>query len=136
MIVEYNKDDINQINVLGRDLNLEYLFKELDNRKCYVFKDNNNLIGFITFDLLQDRAEIIDIIVHINYRKKGIGQNLLNEAIKYMQINGIKNVSLEVKVSNKEAINLYKKNDFKITTTRKNYYESGSVDAYLMCREM
>ena len=136
MIVEYNKEDINQINVLGRDLNLEYLFKELDNRKCYVFKDNNNLIGFITFDLLQDRAEIIDIIVHINYRKKGIGQNLLNEAIKYMQINGIKNVSLEVKVSNKEAINLYKKNDFKITTTRKNYYESGSVDAYLMCREM
>ena len=136
MIVEYNKDDINQINVLGRDLNLEYLFKELDNRKCYVFKDNNNLIGFITFDLLQDRAEIIDIIVHINYRKKGIGQNLLNKAIKYMQINGIKNVSLEVKVSNKEAINLYKKNDFKITTTRKNYYESGSVDAYLMCREM
>ncbi len=136
MIVEYSKEDINQINVLGRDLNLEYLFKELDNRKCYVFKDNNNLIGFITFDLLQDRAEIIDIIVHINYRKKGIGQNLLNEAIKYMQINGIKNVSLEVKVSNKEAINLYKKNDFKITTTRKNYYESGSVDAYLMCREM
>ena len=49
--------------------------------------------------------------------------------------NNIKSISLEVKTTNKEAIEFYKKNDFKITTTRKQFYESGTIDAYLMYRE-
>lgn len=135
MIREYKKEDINNINVLGRDLNIEYLFKEEPYRYCFVYEENNNILGFITFDLLQDRSEILDIIVHINHRKQGIGQKLLDSSLNTMLKNNIKSISLEVKVNNKEAISFYKKNNFEITTTRKQYYESKTVDAYLMYRE-
>lgn len=136
MIREYKKEDINDINVLGRDLNLDYLFKEENYRHCLLYEENDNILGFITFDLLQDRSEILDIIVHINHRQQGFGQKLLDKSLEFMKDKNIKNISLEVKVTNKEAINFYKKNGFKITTTRKQYYESGTVDAYLMYREL
>lgn len=136
MIREYKKEDINDINVLGRNLNLDYLFKEENYRHCFLYEENGTILGFITFDLLQDRSEIIDIIVHINHRKQGLGQKLLNKTLEFMKAKNIKNISLEVKVTNKDAINFYKKNNFKITTTRKQYYESGTLDAYLMYREL
>lgn len=136
MIREYKTEDINDINVLGRDLNLDYIFNEEPHRNCFVYEKSDNIIGFISFDILKDRAEIIDIIVHINHRNQGIGQELLSATLEYMAQNNIKSISLEVKVTNKEAISLYKKNNFKVTTTRKRYYESGRVDAYLMYREL
>lgn len=136
MIREYSKNDINGINVLGRDLSIDYLFKEQPYRKCIIYEANNNILGFITFDLLQDRAEILDIIVHINYRKQGIGEKLLNKAIELMLEFNIKRVSLEVRTSNKEAVSFYKKNNFKIITTRREYYQTKREDAYLMNREL
>jgi len=136
MIREYKKDDKNNINVLGRDLNIDYLFKEEPYRHCFLYEENNNVLGFITFDLLQDRGEIIDIIVHINHRRRGIGQKLLDKALDIMLKNNIKSISLEVKTTNKEAVSFYEKNNFKITTVRKQYYEFGTIDAYLMYREL
>ena len=46
----------------------------------------------------------------------------------------INNITLEVRTTNEGAINLYKKYNFKVVSTRKNYY--GNEDAYLMIREM
>lgn len=43
------------------------------------------------------------------------------------------NITLEVAVNNKSALNLYKKLGFKIVTIRKNYYENS--DGYLMIKE-
>ena len=44
------------------------------------------------------------------------------------------NITLEVRVSNTVAINLYKSCGFEIAATRKRYYENGE-DAYLMLKE-
>ena len=59
-------------------------------------------------------------------RKKGIGSKLLNEIIKM----DCKHIMLEVNTKNIGAVNLYKKNNFKIINTRKNYYKTD--DAYVM----
>ena len=46
----------------------------------------------------------------------------------------IQNITLEVRESNKIAINFYKKNNFEIAAIRKNYY--GSENGFLMIRKI
>ena len=86
--------------------------------------------GIIVYELLYDRIEIEYIIVDVEYRKRGIGTLLLNE----IEQKGIKNITLEVRESNKEAIEFYKKNGYRIEAIRKNYY--GSENGYLMLKEL
>lgn len=136
MLREYEDKDLNNINVLGRDLDINYLFKSRKERRCFLYEDKGETLGFITFDILSDRSEIIDMIVHINHRKHGIGFELINKAITISRELGCKSITLEVKSINKVAIEFYKKNEFKIVGTRKRYYENGSIDAHLMYREL
>ena len=134
MIREYNESDINSINVLGRDLSSNYLFN--NDNKCIVYEEEENIVGFITYNILVDRAEIIDFLVHINHRNKSIGSKLLEEVLKVCKESGCNSISLEVKSNNVAAVNLYKKYDFKIVSTRKKYYEFNTLDAHLMYREL
>jgi ribosomal-protein-alanine N-acetyltransferase len=134
MIREYNEMDINKINVLGRDLSSNYMFDKRS--RCLVYEDKDMLVGFVSFHLLGDRAEIVDLFVHINYRRKLIGTSLLEEMIKICEENGCKSITLEVKTNNVAGVELYKKHNFKIISTRKNYYENGTLDAHLMYREL
>lgn len=134
MIREYNENDYNKINVLGRDISNNYMFDKTSD--CFVFEENDSIIGFISYKILVDRAEIIDLFVHINYRNQSIGSKLLESMIDKCNSSGCKSITLEVKVTNIAAIELYKKYEFKIISTRKQYYENNSVDAHLMYREL
>lgn len=135
MIREYNESDINLINVLGRDLHSDYLFEKKEFRNCYVYEEGD-LLGFITYDLFEDRAEVIDIIVHINHRHRGIGTKLLSKVIEVCSNGTCKSITLEVRDTNDFAVELYKKHGFKIVSKRKRYYDFGNVDAYVMLRDL
>ena len=57
------------------------------------------------------------------------------DAISRIKSAECENITLEVRVSNVVAINLYKSVGFNIVATRKKYYENGE-DAYLMLKEL
>ena len=57
------------------------------------------------------------------------------DAERRMRLAECENSTLEVRVSNTVAINLYKSFGYEIVTTRKRYYENGE-DAYLMLKEL
>ena len=80
----------------------------------------------ITYDNV-DSLDIFEIAVDKNFRKKGLASKLLN------RINDERKILLEVSEKNEVAINLYKKNGFKMISRRKNYYLDGS-DAIVMIR--
>ncbi len=122
------------------DLDREYLYSIIEKEFNTSYKDNiytnwliyeldNNIVGFINYDVIYDKTEIEYIYVDKKYRNKGIATKLLNEMITNLTK---VDISLEVRSNNIEAINFYKKNKFKEITIRKNYY--GSVDAILMIR--
>lgn len=136
MIREYNEKDFNIINILGRELTPNYIFKLTTVGKCFVYESDGDVLGFIILDTYSDRAEIIDVVVHINHRNKGIGSKLLECGIEKCVDNKCKSITLEVKCNNVCAVNLYKKSGFKVISTRKKYYENGTIDAYLMYREL
>ncbi len=101
--------------------------------KCYIYKIKNKNIGFISYSIIYERAELNYIVVSEDYRLKGIGQKLLNFCIEDLKKNKVKAISLEVNKNNK-AVNFYLKNNFKIEAIRKQYY--GKEDAYLMIKKV
>ena len=119
---------------------IENLFKEYKEKynpiiNDYTFilsyKENDKYVGFLIYQLLYEKAEIIDIFVLDEYRRKGIAKALLNEMLKDKTI---KSVTLEVKESNKNAIMLYNSLGFKEVAKRKGYYNG--EDALLMLKEV
>ena len=95
-------------------------YNPIDNDYTFVcaYKLDNNYVGFLIYTLLYENAEIIDIYVNPNYRRRGIARSLLNKVIDNKNI---KNITLEVNINNKNAIMLYNSLGFKEVSIRKGY---------------
>lgn len=133
MVDKYNKQDIEEINNLGIELNPR--FKQLFNlndlnklEEIYTYKKDNIILGFIHILNNVDKVEILNIIINKNYRQIGIASLLLYYILSITN----KPIILEVKESNIEAINLYKNFNFIEIHRRKNYYKN--EDAIIMER--
>ena len=100
--------------------------------RFYLYLEEEVIKGYLGFWDLKDRLEITTLAVSKEDRKRGIAQSLLDKLREYGEEKKIKNITLEVRVNNQAAINLYQKNGFEIWALRKNYYEH--EDGYLMGR--
>lgn len=80
------------------------------------------------------RGHVISLAVLEEWRRKGIGYNLMVKAMEAMKTYyGAEEYYLEVRVSNEPAIRLYKKLGFNVVKILQGYYLDGE-DAYLMAR--
>ena len=127
--------EIRDIDIINEKLsNFNTSVKEIGvYTKYYSYIENDLIVGFLSFDLIYDRAEINYIFVEEKYRKKGIATKLLNHMLDICN-NGCNNITLEVKESNKSAINFYLKNGFIEVARREKYYQD--EDGILMIKEM
>ena len=82
-----------------------------------------------------DEAHITTIAVRPDFRRKHIGEALLTTIIDNCYKEEIKYLTLEVRVSNEPAINLYTKYGFSSLGTRKGYYQDNNEDALIMWTE-
>ncbi|RUO58743.1 GNAT family N-acetyltransferase [Pseudidiomarina insulisalsae] len=95
--------------------------------------DNAQLVGY---SLLLTRKNsriwrLYSIAVAAAARGTGVGRKLLEHALNYAREQGAEAVSLEVKVDNKAAIDLYRRYDFEVTELLPDYYP-GHADGYRM----
>ena len=81
---------------------------------------------------MPDDAHIVSVGVRTDYRGCGIGELLLIGAIEQAQQRRMPAVTLEVRVSNHIAQNLYKKYGFEEMGVRKGYYSDNREDALIM----
>ena len=79
------------------------------------------------------KGHVISTAVLPEHRRKGIARALLSEALKNISEYGIRECYLEVRVSNKPAIELYRGFGFTPSRTIEGYYRDGE-DAYLMTK--
>lgn len=100
-----------------------------DYTKIYAYKTDNKYVSFIVAQILYENAEIIDIYVTNDYRRRGIAKELMNTIINNKEV---KNITLEVNINNKNAILLYNSLGFTEATKRKGYYNG--EDALLMLK--
>ena len=90
------------------------------------------IVGITGFWIMVDEAHITTIAVRDAYQRQGIGEWLLIALIDMAMHLNAHIVTLEVRVSNKQAQELYEKYGFKRVGTRRKYYSDNSEDALLM----
>jgi ribosomal-protein-alanine N-acetyltransferase len=91
-----------------------------------------SIIGFAGLWLMVDEAHITTIAMHPDYRRLGLGEFLLVNLIDISYAISAKWVTLEVRVSNYAAQNLYRKYGFREAGLRHRYYSDNQEDALIM----
>lgn len=126
MIREITNKDKEAANELLKEFNCTVeSYKE--NPFAHILMYDN--IGILIYTKIYNRIEIE--YIKVSKKRCGIGSQLLNYMVK--NNSSIDNITLEVKVSNKEAISFYLKNSFERLAIRSNYY--GNEDGVLMIRK-
>ena len=82
--------------------------------------------------IILDECHITNIAVLPGYRGKKIGEQLMYHMMRVMMAMGAKRATLEVRVSNIVAQNLYRKFGFMNGGIRKAYYTDNNEDALVM----
>lgn len=98
-------------------------------------RDDGSLVGYIGMKAVLDEADITNVAVDPDRRRQGIGKMLLRELLAKAGDMGIRQIFLEVRVSNTAARALYEQAGFRTVDVRKNYYEKPKEDAYIMVWE-
>lgn len=116
----------------------ESFYNELSNDLAHyfcAFNEDGVLVGYTGTWQIMEEAHITNISVKPDFRRRKIGEALLHTVIENCRKNGVKYITLEVRVSNEKAINLYEKYGFKSLGKRKGYYQDNNEDALIMWTE-
>jgi ribosomal-protein-alanine N-acetyltransferase len=93
---------------------------------------NEYIVGIAGFWVMVDEAHITTLAVRDAYRRQGIGEQLLIEIIERAAQFNANVVTLEARISNKQAQTLYQKYGFQKVGVRRAYYTDNGEDAVLM----
>ena len=143
IISKMQDEDIEEALLTEQSHNIHILSKNIlkediknKNYNYLVAKNNDGkIIGYIGISYVLDSADIISIVVHKDYTKKGIATLLLQEIFAFAKENNIQKIMLEVRRSNLPAQKLYEKHGFKQIAIRNNYYDN-TEDALIYEKEL
>lgn len=88
--------------------------------------------GYLVLSTVLDEGNIDNVAVSPAYRRRGIADALVENAVARGRESGLAVLMLEVRASNIPAIRLYEKHGFVTVGRRKNYYTKPREDAILM----
>lgn len=112
-----------------------YELNENEFATILVATEENQVLGYIDYWILFEQATINKICVKENVSHQGIGSALLKKALENIDKALCVSTSLEVRVSNIVAKQLYEKNYFKTILKKDHYYNDGE-DCYFMIRSI
>ncbi len=110
----------------------EHEMKHNDYAHYFVVEIEGEIVGYIGLWLVLDDAQVTNIAILPQYRGYKIGEKLFGFALQYILQQGANRLSLEVRVSNVAAQNLYRKFGLVHGGIRKNYYPDNGEDALVM----
>lgn len=97
-----------------------------------VVEMGERVVAYCGIWLIGDEAHVTNIAVHPGFRGMRIGEALLVYVMGLSKFKGAKRMTLEVRPSNKVALNLYRKYGFVHEGTRHAYYQDNKEDAWIM----
>lgn len=99
------------------------------NRIGLVYEQEDKIMGYIVYETLEDRIRVLNIAVHPNHRRQGIGVQLL-DALKGRLKDSRATVDMYVSEDNLNTQLFLKKNKFIASNVEKNFYKDFDLDAY------
>lgn len=110
---------------------------ELENRLSLwlVALDGEKVTGYVGSQTVLGWTDMMNIAVHPDYRRRGIGEKLVRALEEKLREQGSECLTLEVRASNESAKALYFKLGFTEVGRRKNYYRNPKEDALILRKE-
>ena len=114
-----------------------FRFEVTDNlaSRCWVAEVDGRVVGMLVGWLLVDEIHIATIATHPDFRRQGIGRQLLSHALSRALDEGARSSFLEVRESNLAAQEMYRQFGYQATGRRKLYDRDNDEDAILMTLE-
>ena len=108
------------------------------NYTCWVLEIDKNIQGYFIIQRIIDEAHLLNICVHPDYQGNGLGKVLLDKALLVAKQHKCTSMFLEVRPSNRAALNMYDHYGFCEIGRRNNYYpaKKGKEDAIVMAMEL
>ena len=105
-------------------------------RHYIVARDKNRVVGYGGLMLGVDEAHITNIAVDPTAQQMGTGSQILLELCHVARDCGCKAITLEVRVSNIAAQNMYRKFGFAPAGVRQRYYENIEDALVMWCHDV
>ena len=105
---------------------------------CWLLELNGKIIAYAVMSVAVGEAHLLTIVVSRDEQGKGYGKKMLNEMIQHAVNDNASTMYLEVRISNKTAIQLYHQRGFNELGIRDNYYpaENGREDALILALDL
>lgn len=114
-----------------------FRFELTDNpvARGWVTEVNGHIAAMLVLWFIIDEAHIATIATHPDFRRQGIGEQILLHALRAVRAEGARRAFLEVRAGNTAAQTMYKKYGFVVDGVRPKYYRDNNEDAILMSLE-
>ena len=95
----------------------------------------DRLVGYLIISRYVDAWHVMNVAVAPEHRGRGIATMLLGRLFELTAGDGRRGYTLEVRVSNRNAIRLYERLGFKARGIRRGYYTDNREDALIMWKD-
>ena len=106
--------------------------------QCIVLERNGEVVGYGILSVVAGEAHILNLCVELSYRSMGYGERMLDEILFRARTSSVRDIFLEVRPSNENALALYRKKGFHKVANRPAYYQSqkGREDADVLVKKL
>ena len=99
------------------------------------YRETGELVGYAIVSRYVDAWHVMNLAVAPEFRRRGIAKTLLERLFEITGGDPRRGYTLEVRVSNTDAIRLYERLGFEARGIRRGYYTDNREDALIMWRE-
>jgi ribosomal-protein-alanine N-acetyltransferase len=97
--------------------------------------ETHELLGYLIISRYVDAWHVMNVAVEPEHRRRGIATGLLDRLFELTAEDSRRGYTLEVRVSNSEAIALYERLGFQARGIRRGYYTDNREDALIMWKD-
>lgn len=105
---------------------------QYETARAFVAEDQDAIVGYVMARISGEEGEILDLAVRPELRRRGIGRQLLLSVWNALGNEGVRELYLEVRESNRAAIELYRGHGFRPVGLRPRYYRNPAEDAIVL----
>lgn len=100
-----------------------------------VCEEGDRIVGYLVADMFVDVWHIMNVAVHREHRRVHVASDLLGAYFDITERHSHRGHTLEVRVSNEAAVQLYRSYGFVSTGVRPRYYDDNGEDALIMWKD-
>lgn len=93
---------------------------------------DERVVGFIVYELIRSKIHILNLAVGRDYRRRGVGRQLIEKQTQKLRPGGRCRVSVEVRETNLPAQLFFSACGFRAVNVLRDYYPDANEDAYAM----